>query len=179
MTVAEANRGIKWSTLAKNSDWLRWWRRTNDAPASAPQFQCRCWRMPEQANQAAKEAGNMVDLNNDPTNQNWDCRNCSTFDDAWNFNYSLDCKMMLQKYFAIIPALFTLAIPASQGSEITGLHSPRKCDFIRPYPSAIIIPFFDSVGTSAGVAINPLELLALLGEIYFISILCFGSVYWN
>jgi K+-transporting ATPase ATPase B chain len=76
------------------------------------------WRKPmwchEQRNTAAKEAGNMVDLDNDPhqaLKSEIGKQLLMTRGTLTTFSIAND----VAKYFAIVPALFITAIPALKG----------------------------------------------------------------
>ncbi|PZE37601.1 potassium-transporting ATPase subunit KdpB [Curtobacterium sp. MCPF17_031] len=96
---------------------------TNDAPALA---QADVGVAMNTGTTAAKEAGNMVDLDSDPTKlidvvrigkQLLITRGALT-----TFSIAND----IAKYFAIIPAMFQLAFPGLAALNIMGLHSPAS-----------------------------------------------------
>jgi potassium-transporting ATPase ATP-binding subunit len=96
---------------------------TNDAPALA---QADVGVAMNTGTSAAKEAGNMVDLDSDPTKlidivrigkQLLMTRGALT-----TFSLAND----IAKYFAIIPAMFMVAIPGLGALNIMGLHSPAS-----------------------------------------------------
>ena len=131
---------------------------TNDAPALA---QADVGVAMNTGTQAAKEAGNMVDLDSDPTKlievvaigkQLLITRGALT-----TFSISND----VAKYFAIIPALFITAIPALQGLNIMNLHSPQSAVLSAVIFNAIIIPFLIPLALK-GVSYKPIGASALL-----------------
>ena len=90
--------------------------------------------------QAAKEAGNMVDLDNDPTKLieivEIGKQLLMTRGTLTTFSIAND----VAKYFAIIPALFMLTIPQLAPLNIMGLHSPESAILSAIIFNAIIIP---------------------------------------
>ncbi len=110
---------------------------TNDAPALA---QADIGVAMNSGTQAAKEAGNMVDLDNDPTKlievieigkQLLITRGAMT-----TFSVAND----VAKYFAIIPAIFQLAVPRLGVLNIMGLATPQSAVFSALVFNALIIP---------------------------------------
>ena len=131
---------------------------TNDAPALA---QANVGVAMNSGTQAAKEAGNMVDLDNDPTKlieiieigkQLMMTRGTLT-----TFSIAND----VAKYFAIVPALFITAIPALEGLNIMGLHSPESAILSAVIFNAIIIPILIPLALK-GVDYKPIGASAIL-----------------
>lgn len=131
---------------------------TNDAPALA---QANVGVAMNSGTQAAKEAGNMVDLDNDPTKLievvEIGKQLLMTRGTLTTFSIAND----VAKYFAIIPALFITAIPALQGLNIMQLHNPQSAILSAVIFNAIIIPFLIPLALR-GVAYKPIGASALL-----------------
>ena len=110
---------------------------TNDAPALA---QADVAVAMNTGTQAAKEAGNMVDLDNDPTKLieivEIGKQLLMTRGTLTTFSIAND----VAKYFAIIPALFMAAIPQLAPLNIMGLHSPETAILSAIIFNAVIIP---------------------------------------
>lgn len=137
---------------------------TNDAPALA---QANVGVAMNSGTQAAKEAGNMVDLDNDPTKLieivEIGKQLLMTRGTLTTFSIAND----VAKYFAIIPALFIAAIPALQGLNIMNLHSPESAILSAVIFNAIIIPLLIPLALK-GVAYKPIGASALLRRNLFI-----------
>jgi potassium-transporting ATPase ATP-binding subunit len=132
---------------------------TNDAPALA---QADVAVAMNTGTQAAKEAGNMVDLDSNPTKlidivatgkQMLMTRGALT-----TFSIAND----VAKYFAIIPAVFMSAMPHLASLNVMGLATPRSAILAATIFNAIIIPLLIPIAIK-GVKYRPVGADALLG----------------
>ena len=131
---------------------------TNDAPALA---QADVGVAMNSGTQAAKEAGNMVDLDSDPTKlietveigkQLLMTRGALT-----TFSIAND----LAKYFAIVPAMFAGTLPWLKKVDVMNLHSPSSAILSAVIFNAIIIPLLIPIALK-GVKYRPIGADALL-----------------
>ncbi|WP_102406441.1 potassium-transporting ATPase subunit KdpB [Parabacteroides bouchesdurhonensis] len=131
---------------------------TNDAPALA---QANVGVAMNSGTQAAKEAGNMVDLDNDPTKLieivEIGKQLLMTRGTLTTFSIAND----VAKYFAIVPALFMIAIPQLAALNIMHLHSPESAILSAVVFNALIIPILIPLALR-GVAYKPIGASALL-----------------
>lgn len=131
---------------------------TNDAPALA---QADIGLAMNSGTQAAKEAGNMVDLDSDPTKllsvveigkQQLITRGALT-----TFSLAND----ISKYFAILPALFAAAIPQMAVLNVMNLASPTSAILSALIFNALIIPLLIPLALR-GVRFKPSSATQLL-----------------
>lgn len=131
---------------------------TNDAPALA---QANVGVAMNSGTQAAKEAGNMVDLDNDPTKLieivEIGKQLLMTRGTLTTFSIAND----VAKYFAIVPALFMVAIPQLNVLNIMNLHSPQSAILSAVIFNALIIPVLIPLALR-GVQYKPIGASALL-----------------
>lgn len=131
---------------------------TNDAPALA---QADVGLAMNTGTQAAKEAGNMVDLDSDPAKllavvevgkQQLITRGALT-----TFSLAND----VSKYFAILPALFAAQIPSMAALNVMGLSSPTNAVLAALIFNALIIPALIPLALR-GVRFRPASATVLL-----------------
>lgn len=137
---------------------------TNDAPALA---QADVGLAMNTGTSAAKEAGNMVDLDSDPTKlievvaigkQLLITRGAIT-----TFSIAND----VAKYFAIIPAMFMAVLPSLKALNIMFLTSPQSAILSALIFNAIIIPLLIPLAMK-GVKYRPMSATAMLMRNIFI-----------
>lgn len=138
----------------------------NDAPALA---QADVAVAMNTGTQAAKEAGNMVDLDSNPTKLidivSTGKQMLMTRGALTTFSISND----VAKYFAIIPAVFMTAMPELAPLNIMGLATPRSAILSAVIFNAIIIPMLIPIAIK-GVKYRPVGADALLAR----NLLIFG-----
>ncbi|MFO1494505.1 MAG: potassium-transporting ATPase subunit KdpB [Lysobacterales bacterium] len=131
---------------------------TNDAPALA---QADIGLAMNSGTQAAKEAGNVVDLDSDPSKlidvveigkQMLITRGALT-----TFSLAND----VAKYFVILPALFAAAFPALAALDVLKLHSPQSAVLAALVFNALVIPALIPLALR-GVRYRPDNATALL-----------------
>lgn len=131
---------------------------TNDAPALA---QADVGVAMNSGTQAAKEAGNMVDLDSDPTKLievvEIGKQLLMTRGSLTTFSIAND----LAKYFAIVPALFASTLPWLKPFDVMHLHSATSAILSAVIFNAIVIPMLIPIALK-GVQYRPVGADALL-----------------
>ena len=133
---------------------------TNDAPALA---QADVGVAMNTGTQAAREAGNMVDLDSDPTKLievvGLGKQLLMTRGSLTTFSVAND----VAKYFAIIPAIFVVLYPGLGALNVMGLDSPQSAILSAIIFNAVIIPLLVPLALK-GVAYKPMGAGPLLAR---------------
>jgi K+-transporting ATPase ATPase B chain len=137
---------------------------TNDAPALA---QADVGVAMNTGTQAAKEAGNMIDLDSNPTKLieivEIGKQLLMTRGSLTTFSIAND----VAKYFAIIPAMFTVTFPVLQSLNVMRLHSPNSAILASVIFNALIIVALIPLALR-GVRYRPMGAASILRRNLFI-----------
>ena len=133
---------------------------TNDAPALA---QADVAVAMNTGTQAAKEAGNMIDLDSSPTKLisvvQVGKQMLMTRGSLTTFSIAND----VAKYFAILPAIFVVALPQIAALNVMQLHTPRSAILSAVIFNALVIPGLIPIALK-GVAYRAVSADALLAR---------------